>query len=156
MQVMEISVQELMKIFLDGLCSLIPVFERAQLGWKDEDAYDPWDSVATTLYDSIVKSAVDFGEYAPQIFPLIKYDAWVSSYSGHSYITEKGTKSLTAFICFEAGTDTLNICRFALLNENGEVLKTYTKKIEDIVFSFVPRSQDDTLKSEIDIFRFQN
>jgi hypothetical protein len=156
MQVTEISVQETIKIFLDGLNCLIPIFERAKLGWKDEEAYDPWDNIATTLYASIVKSAVDFGEYDPSIFPLIEYDVWVSSYVKHSYITEKGTQASAAFICFESSGDSFDTCRFALLNENGEVLKTYTKKIEDTVFSFVPRAQDGGLKSELGVFRFIN
>ena len=63
MSVIEMSVTELMNAFRDGLRALIPVFERAKLGWRQEDAYDPWENTAAALFKAIVGSSVDKGVY---------------------------------------------------------------------------------------------
>ena len=154
MSVVEMSVAELMNAFLDGLRALAPVFERAKLGWRENDAYDPWDDTASALFKALVGSSVENGIYDPPIFGLPTYDQSPGSDLTYSYITEAGTHALTRFVHFETDEKPFDTCRFSMLDGNSGKAKTYTKKVSEVTFAFVPRCKDGTLKPETLTLKF--
>jgi hypothetical protein len=50
----------LFSIFRDALLALIPVFEEAGIGWRDQDQYDQFDKIASALFDSIVLEPIRY------------------------------------------------------------------------------------------------
>jgi len=145
----EMSVAELMDTFHDGLLALIPIFERAKLGWKDDDMYDPWENTAAALFDAIIGSCIDSGKYDPSIFNLPRYGLMQESYANFSYFTEAGTNGLTAFVELETDIKPFDTVFFQKLNSKAEVIGHHRKKKADVTFAFVPRCENGTLQPEI-------
>ena len=56
---LKISVDELMRNFRGALIAIIPWLERAKIKWKRGESYDDWDSIAETLYTSIVLNSIN-------------------------------------------------------------------------------------------------
>jgi len=144
-----------MDTFLAGLRALVPIFERAKLGWREEDAHDPWEQVSIALYQAIVSSAIDNGIFDSPICGLLDYDSRVNTYANCSYMAEMGTQTSTAFICFETDMVPFDVCRFATLDGNGKVLSFYTKKATETDFVFVSRLTNGTLAAELSMLTFE-
>lgn len=140
----QLSIEKLFGVFHTGLIALVPIFESAELTWKEPDAYDEWDTVAAALYKSIIGSAVEFAQFDSDIVELIPYDRRVNSYSQYSYLAEAKSGSLSAFICFESDKEPFDSCLFATLSQDGEVLGTYIKRITDTHVVLIPRGVNGT------------
>lgn len=67
------TVSELVLNLREALCAVVPYFERAKIPWREPDAYDQWDNVATALYEGLVVENVRYGVEAQIRLP--HYDA---------------------------------------------------------------------------------
>jgi hypothetical protein len=67
------SVDELVTIFRDALAAVAPVLERAHIYSDDQKAYDDWDEIAQTLFDSIVARSIRWSEEAGADVDLGQY-----------------------------------------------------------------------------------
>ena len=152
----EMSVAELMDIFHEGLLALIPIFERAKLGWKDDNMYDPWENTASALFDAIIGSCIDSGQYTPPICAVPKYGAMKDSYNNCSYFTEANTKGLTAFVEFETSVEPFDTALFKKLNSTAKVIGHYRKKRGEVTFAFVPRHKNGIQQPELYSLVFDN
>jgi hypothetical protein len=56
------STDELLGLFGDAIRALVPIAERAQMRWKEPDAYDDWDQICEAIYRSIVIRSIEFAE----------------------------------------------------------------------------------------------
>lgn len=51
------TVTRLIELYRESLLALIPVMDAAKISWR-EDAYDPWENIERTIYESIIGSCV--------------------------------------------------------------------------------------------------
>jgi hypothetical protein len=145
----QIDVQELMETFLEGLRTLVPIFERAQLGWKEEDAYDPWDQTSETLYKAIVGSTIEFGVFDEPVLELPTYGIMPHTCMHNSYITEVGAGGAAVFVGFITDKIPFDVCLFANIDRESKTIGQYRKMTSDVKFTFVPRSKRGCLMSEM-------
>jgi hypothetical protein len=80
------TITELLGIFRDGLIALLPIAERAHIPWKEHEAYDDWDAIATTLFEQVVLRSVrwSLAENQAEQLSLAPYDMAMDSYSSLS------------------------------------------------------------------------
>jgi hypothetical protein len=67
------SVDQLIDTFRQGLLALIPVAERAQIAWREPEAYDEWDALAECLYKVFVSDSAGLPTAAVPPLPLAPY-----------------------------------------------------------------------------------
>ena len=76
----------------DALSALVPVAERARISWREDDAYDDWDDLASRIYDVLVGRpiAADMSG-GLEALHLAPYDIRLSSYIEHSAIVARAS-----------------------------------------------------------------
>jgi hypothetical protein len=52
------SVDFLLRTFQQSMAAVVPSMERARIGWKDLEAYDDWDAIASVLFKGIVLNSL--------------------------------------------------------------------------------------------------
>jgi hypothetical protein len=83
------SVHNLVLNFRDALVALTPYMDRANIGWRDEEAYDDWDEVAQSLYKNMVIRSVLFS-IEDDGLTMAEYDMVYTSYEDKSFIEVVG------------------------------------------------------------------
>ena len=79
------TVSDLVATFRSGIASLVPTLEQAHIPWRDEDAYDQWDEIASLLYRVVVAEPLSHAVAVPDI-ELAPYDMVLESYAAYSFI----------------------------------------------------------------------
>lgn len=79
------TVNVLLANLRDALSALAPVAERAHISWRDGEAYDDWDDLASCVYEILVGRTIAADASAgPGVLPLAPYDMRLPSYAEHS------------------------------------------------------------------------
>lgn len=133
------SVDEMISIFRAALTALVPVIERAHMHWREPYAYDDWDSICETIYDSIVVSSIKNALAEKNIRPIVKYDQRIQSYKDVSYISCSNEK-YAPFICFETTITPFDTVVFATLDEAGDTISIGRASATRNEFTFVARA----------------
>lgn len=55
------QIDHLIDVFRSSLLDLIPHLEAAQIPWREEEAYDEWDSITSVLFENIVLRPIRWG-----------------------------------------------------------------------------------------------
>jgi hypothetical protein len=58
-----------------------------KIGWRDNEAYDDWDDIASTLYKNIVERSIRYAVGVSANTKLPPYDTQISSYADCSYVS---------------------------------------------------------------------
>lgn len=56
-----VSITFLVASFRNALLAIRPICEQVGIPWRRVDAYDDWDRICTSLYDSLVRQPICFG-----------------------------------------------------------------------------------------------
>jgi hypothetical protein len=116
------SIDKLVDVFREGLLALIPVAERAQVPWREPDAYDDWDELAESLYGVFVEHPTRLPESALEPWPLASYDYHVDSYAEFSWIEVTGpdVPASHAFVGFRTSSEPFDtLCLVQVDPESG-------------------------------------
>ncbi len=72
--------------FRSALLALLPSVERVGISWKRPDAYDDWDALATTLFETLVVMVFRWSlpDDKQRDFRIPSYDLLLASYAGSS------------------------------------------------------------------------
>lgn len=86
------SITELLDLFRRGLTALVPVADGVGISWRDGEAYDDWDEIATCLYERVVANSIKQACHSMGLstINLAEYDMSLSSYSNRAYIRLEG------------------------------------------------------------------
>jgi hypothetical protein len=81
-----VTITEVIGIFRDALCALVPHAERARMPWRESEAYDDWDRIARALFESFVLDTLRWGLPGDKghLLRMPTYDVGVENYSGWS------------------------------------------------------------------------
>jgi hypothetical protein len=139
------SVDDLLHAFRDGLIAIIPIAERVHMAWKEPDNYDDWDIISKALYKSIVVASILWAAKDRELMPLLEYDTRVTSYKEHSFIVDSENPKNSAFICFETESEPFDICLFARLDDDFNVIELYRRPVLNGRYLFVGRELNDTI-----------
>lgn len=112
-EIWEVSVSDLIAIFREALLALVPQMEKARIPWREGEAYDDWDDIATSLYTSIVARSVQNSLQARPGVDLPPYDLLEESYADSAYIEViiKATQTRFAFVALTTGRDPFDTVR---------------------------------------------
>ena len=72
--------------FRSALIAILPYMDAIKIGWKDDEAYDDWDDIASSLYRNMVMNSIRHSSECRYDLELAPYDLLVSSYK-RMYIT---------------------------------------------------------------------
>lgn len=78
------TVNEILANFRQTLIALTPAFQKVNIPWRNPDAYDEWDHVASGLFNALVVEVLRWsrGTSLEDSFRMPKYDVILESYRG--------------------------------------------------------------------------
>jgi hypothetical protein len=136
------SVDELVRLFGDGIRALIPIAERARMQWKEPNSYDDWEHICEALFRSIVIRSISFADGIGTSLPVPDYDRRINSYARNSFVGDSNSKDPVALICFETDASPFDACLFALLDRNLNVIGNRRVAAAGIKFNLSRHAQD--------------
>jgi len=107
------SVNELIALFRDSILALLPSLQKAQIPWRDIDAYDQWDEISETLYKVLVLDAIQWALNDHEM-NVPRYGFKIDDYSSRSFIGVRSPAGeRTAFQLLDANNDRFDMvaCR---------------------------------------------
>jgi hypothetical protein len=132
----ETSVNEVVRIFREGLLALIPVVEKAKMPWADPHAYDDWDVIAQGLYEGIVILSLAHSIQWDDFKEIPKFDHRISDYHDRSYIFLAEAGEQKPFICFHSVKAPFDTALVALLDKDGNVVDVSEHDLGNSTFVF--------------------
>lgn len=148
---------EVMQLFHESLMKLLPVMEKAHLSWEEEEAYDEWDQIATSLFEGIVVSSLQWG-LTPGVFTELEvpaYDVVYPDYSKFSFIEclSNSPESVDYLLFHKFVTDEVpfDMIQCYQVNKRGQKLMpdTQIRSVTDVRFAFcLRRSPDELIRYE--------
>jgi hypothetical protein len=92
--VLAASIDELMDTFRSALLALVPVADRAKLGWADRDTHRDWERLAACAFDTFVRGPISADrDWDSRHAPVARYDLDASGYGEVSWIGEGDSSS---------------------------------------------------------------
>jgi hypothetical protein len=124
------TVTQLLGLLREALVSLVPVAEKAQIPWRDSEAYDDWEAIASCLYDNIVVRSLCFAGEVGREITMPKYGLIYPAYRGAFILVEgeavpKGV--LAAFVGFAGTSPQFECVKWVKVLPSGEV---HDQKVE--------------------------
>lgn len=98
----EVDIHQLLLIVRDAYVALVPTLEKARIPWANEHAYDDWDRIADSIYNSVAINAILHSSECARASNIVRYSYAHEDYSGLSFflITDADTSSSLAFVNF--------------------------------------------------------
>ncbi|MHC4145598.1 MAG: hypothetical protein ACYSUD_12570 [Planctomycetota bacterium] len=156
---------ELMKLFRESLTRLLPVMEKAHLSWQEEEAYDEWDQIATSLFEGIVVSSLRWG-LTPGVLTELEvpaYDVVYPDYAEFSFIEclsdSPESDDHLLFHKFVTNEAPFDMIRCYQVNNRGQKLTPdpEIRPVADARFAFcLRRSPDELIRYERLTIRYKN
>ena len=121
------KVESVLLNFRAALLALIPMVRRVGITWKRPDAYDEWDTIASTLFEKLVLEVLRWSrpDDAREKFRLPPYDLILPSYAGLSTL-EVVHPSLRPgrwlFHAFGTDREPFDVIEVRSLSQDGEPL----------------------------------
>jgi hypothetical protein len=82
------TVGELLDNFRRALLAIVPIADRAEISYKDEETHKDWERLAESMFDVFVRSPIDADRAAVvREHPLARYDIDVDDYLEASWLT---------------------------------------------------------------------
>jgi hypothetical protein len=151
----EIDVTFVIFIFRESLLAIIPFFEQLRTPWREPEAYDEWDDVASALFNGLVKSSMIHGVPIEETdgIAIADYDLLLDDYSRVSFFSLKHLDNQKGALClfhsFATALRPLDTIRYRRVGSDGRVLdpRIETCSIEDALFAFQYRTSSGTLRA---------
>ncbi len=124
------TVTQTLGLLREAIVALVPIAEKAQMPWRDGEAYDDWDAIASCLYDSIVVRTICCAKEAEQGIALPKYDMVYPSYKDAFILVEgDGVPEgvLAAFVGFAGTSPEFGCVKWVKVHASGHA---HDQKIE--------------------------
>lgn len=100
------TVEELMYVLKGALTALTPWLEKSKIPYKESEAYDDWDKITATLYESMVIQSIRFSEIGNiRKKEFAKYGFQYESYAELAFLICKkpnASDELAIFVSFSA------------------------------------------------------
>ena len=120
----ETSLSALLEIFRQSLSALAPIVEQAKISWREAEAYDDWDSIASNLFENIVLNSLRFSQEVAFEPKIPEYDIILPSYKGFDIISVEGddipANTRAAFIGLAGTSPNFSTVKWLEVDSNGE------------------------------------
>jgi len=131
------SVRELLLNFKGALSAVVPWLEKSKIPYYEGEAYDEWDTITSTLYETMVVNSIRYSECFEIDIPFAKYDFQYKNYQGLNFIlceNPTGLNELSIFVSFsvEDGFEMVKICK--VNKRNLEALSESKLKASEVKF----------------------
>ncbi len=95
------TIDELIENFRGVLNAILPWVEKNQIPYEEGLAYDDWDNLATTLFNTFVINSICSSKQFNLAMPdFAKYDFFYDDYKNLSFIIINGTEDETELLVF--------------------------------------------------------
>lgn len=93
------SIADLLRHFQASLRTMAPLAEDAKIPWREAEAYDEWDEIASAMYDVFVARPIAADtSISAQARPLAPYDLRLESYKQNSVIAIEQSRHSTLIL----------------------------------------------------------
>ena len=112
------SIRELLLNYRGALLSLIPWLTKSNIPYKEAEAYDDWDTITSTLYETLVINSINYSDELMDKNPFPKYDFQYKDYKNLNFILCEypiGKNEFLVFVSFstEDNFEMINTCNVA-------------------------------------------
>ncbi|MCX7909077.1 MAG: hypothetical protein N2560_06135 [Ignavibacteria bacterium] len=147
------GVSALVNIFRESLLSLIPVFEKINIDWKQLQEIDLFDNVTETLFQIIVLPKIENYMVKKHNFlpPMPKYGFFYKDYSKTSFIevlpnNVEYTSGIYVFVMFASKQEPFDTVVCNVIDEKGNVMKRNIEiPYDDVLFRFQYQGQEGNI-----------
>jgi hypothetical protein len=121
------TVTDLIGVLQSSFRALIPSLERAKIPWREGEAYDDWDAIASVLFEQFVLRAIRWSlppEDAERL-QVPRYDMLYPDYSEMSFLARKvesGSPPFDVFHSLATTTEPFDTVRFIRLDGQSRQL----------------------------------
>jgi len=147
----ETTINQLLDIFRNSILSILPSIMQAHIPWKNEDAYDDWDMISETLFQTIVVNSILHSQNFDLQLP--KYDFHYESYKKFDYIIVENQdfdQNRKVFISFYTKEHPFDYVKVAILDKNENMVGYKFYKYKDCSFKLChKKANKETLIEKI-------
>lgn len=131
------SIKELLFNYKGALQSLVPWLEKSKIPYKEGEAYDEWDAIALTIYESMVINSIIYSEGLINKNPFAKYDLQYENYNGLNFLLcedPEGRDEFLVFVSFSAEDyfEMINTCK--VKKDSFDVILRSKIKARDVIY----------------------
>jgi hypothetical protein len=101
---------DLLKNFQGALQALVPMAEKIDVPWKNDEAYDEWEDIEACLFHSFVIYPITFDLNVRSFLPFPKYKTHIKNLAGHSFIQHQDTDGNWIFLGFRTDNIPFDLC----------------------------------------------
>lgn len=115
--------------FRSALLAIVPVFDRVGIAWKRPTAYDEWDTIASTLFQTLVVDVFGWSlrGTTEEDLRMPRYDLLLSSYAGLcvlEVIHPSLSEGRWLFHAFGTASEPFDLVEVRRLSDDGRPLST--------------------------------
>lgn len=136
----QVTINELMDIFHSSILSLLPWMKKAHIKWKEEEAYDDWDRIVSSLFENIVIRSILSSEEIPHNSQIPEYDLALDSYKEFIFIilkfkdTKPKSGKWNIFIGYSSKDDPMDTIKYITVDKDFKsdniIQKTSIKNVD--------------------------
>ncbi len=145
------TVDDVLLNFREALAALVPMAERAGIGWRRVDAYDQWDNIAGSLFSGLVEEPLRqlVPDAERERFALPAYDLLVEKCESSAMIEVllSGDSRARLFHAFETRDMPFDTCESRLIEaDSGAFLGEIERhSLDQVHFRVSYRAEDGRL-----------
>jgi hypothetical protein len=117
-----------------ALSALAPIVEQARISWREGEAYDDWDAIASVLYENILVRSLRFAREISFDPNVPDYDISYPSYRELDFLIVEGrdipTGTTAAFVGFAGTSQNFAIIKWLEVDADGSVSNKEIKLAE--------------------------
>ncbi len=151
--VLEASINELVGTFRAALLALIPIADRANLPWIDDNTHRDWETLSQALFNTFVKGPIRGDRERNTGQPILSYDIDHLSYAESSWVgvgtlVDRGA-ALVRLVSVDEPFDSVQVVEVD--DSTGSMGERRIVSWEDANFYLANRSSDGTLARVLSI-----
>jgi hypothetical protein len=117
------TVDELIELFHRALVGLVPIAEQARIPWREGEAYDDWDAIASVIYENLVMRSLQHSQVGLRAQKFAPYDTVLASYDALGFIAVRApgipTGDVAAFVGFAGLSESFPAIKHVRLSQPG-------------------------------------
>jgi hypothetical protein len=107
----DLSLNGLLENFQQALRALVPMANQIKIGWKNEEAYDDWEDIESSLYQSLVINQITFDRNMWSFRKFAPYNMHLENLANYSIIQHQDLDGTWVFIGFRTEINPFDSCR---------------------------------------------
>jgi hypothetical protein len=131
------TIKELLLNYKGALQSIIPWLDKSNIPYKEGEAYDEWDTITSTIFETIVINSINYSDELTDKKDFPKYDFQYQDYNNLNLILCEnpiGKNEFLVFVSFST-VDNFEMINTCIIAKDSLIVKSRSKiKLSDANF----------------------